>query len=215
MRSPKVTIIDYGFGNILSVQRAFETFGAEVLITDNPNLILSADRLVLPGVGAFRQSMLSLAKLDLINAIVNFAKQGKPLLGICLGMQLLYDESEEFAITKGLGLVSGRIVSIPEKNIYGEIQKKPHIGWTELQKPNPQVSWENTILQETLSKESFYFIHSYMVKNSNSNDIISTCRYGGCQIVAAINKANIFGCQFHPEKSGAAGLKIIKNFLLI
>lgn len=212
MSQVDVVVIDYGVGNLLSVQRGLEHFGARVLFSRDPECILSAPRVVLPGVGAFSDAMHALHDLKLVSVIKKIAENKTPLLGICLGMQLLCDESEEFGVTAGLGLIRGRVVAIPKENKSGGAQKIPHIGWSPLYPSNGE-GWSEGILADTDIGESVYFVHSYMVQPSNEKNRIADCLYGGHKITAVIAQGNITGCQFHPEKSGAVGLRILRRFI--
>lgn len=209
----KITIIDYGIGNILSVQRGFEHFGVSVNVTSDPDVISNSSKIVLPGVGAFGDGILELERLGLITVIKDAARHGIPILGICLGMQLLFDESEEFGINTGLGLIPGRVVPIPSKNSDGEIQKLPHIGWSELVTSTIRNDWQQTLLHNINPGEAVYFVHSYMAIPLDSQDRVADSFYGGISISAVVNRDNIFGCQFHPEKSGEAGLEILHSFI--
>lgn len=213
MRPHEVTVIDYGVGNLLSVQRGLEYCGAEVHITNQPELILASSRVVLPGVGAFANAMAELKRLQLIQVIKEVARRGTPFLGICLGMQLLLDESEEFGLTQGLGLIPGRVIPVPDISTTGEPQKIPHIGWNNLVISRNKLSWQNTILKTLEPGESTYFVHSFMANPVDINHRVADCIYGGVSISAVIARDQIFGCQFHPEKSGEVGLKILKQFL--
>lgn len=212
MSKPRVAVIDYGVGNLLSVQRALEYCGAEVELTSNLEAILAAERVVLPGVGAFAKAMQSLHKLGLVNTIRSLADKQTPMLGICLGMQLLLDESEEFVVTKGLGLIPGRVVPVPTTTITGEAQKVPHIGWNELVVAEMRDDWSGSLLQNNRPGEAAYFVHSFMVSTVDPQHRIADCLYGGHRISAAIARGHISGCQFHPEKSGEVGLRILSNF---
>lgn len=214
MSMPEVTVIDYGVGNLLSVQRGFEHCGAKVILTADPEKILAAKRVVLPGVGAFANAMKALESLDLVEVIRELARRNTPLLGICLGMQLLLEESDEFGITSGLGLIPGRVIPVPAKTISGEVQKIPHIGWSVLQPSDATVSWENTVLQDTRPSEAAYFVHSFMAVPADQAYRKADCLYGGHKIAATIGRDKITGCQFHPEKSGEVGLKILRRFIL-
>ncbi len=213
MTISKVTIIDYGVGNLLSVQRGFEHFGAEVTITSEPQIILASTKVVLPGVGAFANAMQALGNLNLIPVLHEVANRKIPLLGICLGMQLMLDESEEFGVNKGLGLISGKVIPVPKHDSAGNVQKIPHIGWNVLRKPTEANTWDGTLLADIGNNDSAYFVHSYMSVPNNPNHIIAECLYGGQSIPAVISKDNITACQFHPEKSGEVGLKILQRFL--
>lgn len=208
----EVVVIDYGFGNLLSVIRAFERIGVSARVSSEPEQILGATHVVLPGVGAFPRGMEKLRVLDLDSTIKKVAESGKPLLGICLGMQLLLEDSEEFTKTKGLGLIPGNVVSIPTKDLGGFKLMVPHVGWNLLCNPNETKNGQDSILSESTGKENVYFVHSYMAVPKMKTNILAMTYYGGHEIVAAIAKDNIIGCQFHPEKSGEAGLRILENF---
>ncbi|MFH1304181.1 MAG: imidazole glycerol phosphate synthase subunit HisH [Planctomycetota bacterium] len=208
----KVVIIDYGAGNLLNVVRAFEHCDAEVSIAESANAILGAERLVLPGVGAFSDSMRELKNREMIEPILAYAASGKPLLGICLGMQLLLDSSEEFGNWDGLGLIPGNVVGIPETGIDGAPHKIPHIGWNELTSGKCE-SWGKTVLDSIPEGSTVYFVHSFMAVPTNDQHRLADCDYDGRQVCAAVQRENIIGCQFHPEKSGPVGLQIIQNFL--
>jgi glutamine amidotransferase len=213
MKAPTVTIIDYGLGNLLSVQRGFEYFNAKVTITSDPKVILASQRVVLPGVGAFPQGMKSLNDLGLVPTIKELALRGTPILAICLGMQLLMDEGDEFEITTGLGLIPGRAVAIPKRSKKGNLQKVPHIGWNSLIPTHRESSWESTLLEDNVSGDFMYFVHSYMaVPNMEENRLADTF-YIDQRIPSVVSRENITGCQFHPEKSGIQGLKILRSFI--
>ena len=214
MNQVDVAIIDYGVGNLLSVQRGFEHCGAKVILTSCPKEILSAKRVVLPGVGAFGSGMKALDVLQLIPVIKEVAERGIPLLGICLGMQLLLDHSEEFGLTHGLGLISGKVTAIPDFSERRERLKIPHIGWNELV-PAKQIGWQGTILSTNHSDDAMYFVHSFMATPSDNSHRLADCVYGGHHIAAVIHRDNIMGCQFHPEKSGEKGLKVLRQFLAL
>ena len=213
MNVPEVAVIDYGVGNLLSVQRGLEQCGAKVILTSVPEQIFSAKRVVLPGVGAFGNAMRALDQLGLVAVIRELAQRHTPLLGICLGMQLLLEESEEFGITSGLGLIPGRVIPVPSQTQSGEMQKIPHIGWSALHPTKALGGWNGTLLQDTRPGEAAYFVHSYMAVPSDSAHCIAECVYGGHLIPAAIRRDHIMGCQFHPEKSGQAGLRLLSTFL--
>jgi glutamine amidotransferase len=202
-------------GNLMSVRRGFEHFGAIVTVTDDPNVILSAAKVVLPGVGAFANGMSELSCRGLDKAVKGAVNRGTPLLGICLGMQMLLDESQEFGVNAGLGLIPGRVVRIPSNTADVHSQKIPHIGWNNLVLPQGRKNWENTLLQEIKVDEPVYFVHSFMAVPNNPDHRIADCIYGGIPMSAAIGRDNIFGCQFHPEKSGEIGLKVLERFLLL
>ncbi len=213
MSAPEVIVIDYGVGNLLSVQRGLEHCGAKVTLTADPEQILAAKRVLLPGVGAFGNAMQALESLGLVAVIRELAVRQTPLLGICLGMQLLLEESEEFGHTLGLGLIPGRVIPIPTQTLSGATQKIPHIGWSALQPSDVSSGWHGTLLQDNRPGESTYFVHSYMAVPSNHAHRIAECVYGGHLIPATIGRDQITGCQFHPEKSGEVGLKILRRFI--
>ncbi|MDD3295275.1 MAG: imidazole glycerol phosphate synthase subunit HisH [Geobacteraceae bacterium] len=210
---PTVTIVDYGKGNLLSVRRAFEYFNAEVDITDSFARIDTAERLVLQGVGAFADEMAGLHKRGFTERIRNYAKSGRPLLGICLGMQMLMEESHEFGRHEGLGLIPGEVKTIPKTGVDGKPHKIPHIGWNSLALPPTLPGWEGTILQGITPGSACYFIHSYSVVSEKDQHRLANTFYNGQRISAAVYRDTIFGTQFHPEKSGEVGLRIIRCFL--
>ncbi|MBU3601778.1 imidazole glycerol phosphate synthase subunit HisH [Polynucleobacter sp. AM-25C3] len=214
MSAPDVIVIDYGVGNLLSVQRGLEFCGAKVLLTSDPEKILAAKRVVLPGVGAFKNAMQALKNLELVEVICKIARNNTPLLGICLGMQLLLDESEEFGVTRGLGLIPGRVIPVPRVDQEGLDQKIPHIGWEELYPAARGAEWGLNLLADTRRGDSVYFVHSFMADSNEPKHRIADCSYGGHNIAAVIAKDNIMGCQFHPEKSGEVGLRILHRFLM-
>lgn len=214
MSKPEVTVIDYGVGNLLSVQRGLEHCGAKVTLTADSKQILAARRVVLPGVGAFGNAMQALERLGLVAVIQELAHRKTPLLGICLGMQLLLDESEEFGHTSGLGLIPGRVMHVPTQTLLGDKQKIPYIGWNALQPSDSSTDWNGTILQDIEIDEAVYFVHSFMAVPTNPAHRIAECVSGGHKISAAIGHDQITGCQFHPEKSGEVGLKILRRFIL-
>jgi glutamine amidotransferase len=212
MSAPEVTVIDYGVGNLLSVQRGLEHCGAKVVLSADPEQILTAKRVVLPGVGAFGNAMQALERLGLVAVIREIARRQIPLLGICLGMQLLLEESEEFGYTAGLGLIPGRVIPVPTQALSGEMQKIPHIGWNALLPSGATKDWNGTLLQDNYSSEAAYFVHSFMAVPVDPIHRIANCVYGGHLISAVIGRNRITGCQFHPEKSGEVGLKILRRF---
>lgn len=211
----KVTVIDYGLSNLLSVRHAFAHFGAEVELTSKPEEILAARALVLPGVGAFRDGMEGLARLGLMEPIRKKAGEGTPLLGICLGMQMLFDESEEFGTCPGLGLIPGRVVKIPAEDVQGKPQKVPHISWDPLFPAGGHPDFAGTVLEKVTPRQECYFIHSYEAKPAKEADRLADTRYGGRGVCAVAAHGSVVGCQFHPEKSGPVGLSILSQFINI
>lgn len=207
----KVTIVDYGMGNVFSVASAFEHAGAQVQLSYDPEVIAKADRLILPGVGAFADGMHELSNRNLIPAIHKFVTSDKPMLGICLGMQMLFDSTEEFGIHDGLGIISGKVCKIPEQKIDGSRRKIPHIGWNKI---SPSKSAEP--LLTAIDHEFYcYFVHSFSAIPQSPEILVADCDYDGYKIAALVRKNMVWGCQFHPEKSSDFGIEIIKNFLKI
>jgi glutamine amidotransferase len=212
MSTTEVTVIDYGVGNLLSVQRGLEHCGAKVTLSNDPETILVAKRVVLPGVGAFANAMHALENLGLVAVIRELDRRKTPLLGICLGMQLLLEESDEFGVTSGLGLIPGRVIAVPNRTQSGAMQKIPHIGWNALQPSNAAAAWQHTLLEDNRLGDAAYFVHSFMAVPTITSHRIADCLYGGHRIAATIGRDQITGCQFHPEKSGDVGLKILRKF---
>ncbi len=200
--NPKIVIVDYGMGNLRNVQRGFEKVGIEVKVTRSKKEIDSAAGIVLPGVGAFKDCMVNLDKYDLIAPILRFVEKGKPYLGICLGLQILFSESEEFGLHKGLDVVKGRVVRFRPDSEH----KVPHMGWNTV-----AMEKEVPLLKGVQSGAFFYFVHSYYVVPEKKEWIATTTQYG-IPFTSSIWKENIFATQFHPEKSQDKGLKILETF---
>ena len=197
-----IAIIDYGAGNLQSVKKAFDFIGAESVITDNPEIINACDRILLPGVGSFGDAMDSMAKSGLVETVKQNALSGKPFLGICLGLQLLFEESEESPGVKGLGIFKGKI-----KKFSSDMGLKiPHIGWNSL-----EIKQKDGIFKNIPENSYVYFVHSYYLHAEDKNDIAAITNYG-IDFHSAVGKNNIFATQFHPEKSGDVGLQILRNF---
>ncbi len=197
-----IAIIDYGAGNLQSVKKAFDFIGAESVITDNPEMINACDRILLPGVGSFGDAMDSMAKNGLVETVKQNALSGKPFLGICLGLQLLFEESEESPGVKGLGIFKGKI-----KKFSSDMGLKiPHIGWNSL-----EIKQKDTLFKNIPENSYVYFVHSYYLHAEDAEDIATVTNYG-IDFHSAVGKNNIFATQFHPEKSGDVGLQILKNF---
>lgn len=211
MTNQELFLVDYGMGNIFNTQKALEHCGASVKLVSRPEDLKNAPRVILPGVGAFGLGMENLRQRSLDQGLIEYANSGRPLLGICLGMQMLVERSFEFGDHKGLGLVPGTVELITSKDINGNNLRVPHVGWNEL--IPGKIPWSQSLFSDLPEKESFvYFVHSFAVK-TNDPFISSYCQYGDQQIVAGIQKGNIFGCQFHPERSSKVGFAIIKKFL--
>lgn len=204
----KITIIDYGMGNLKSVKKAFDALALETEITSDPEVILKAEKIVLPGVGAFRDAITTLQQTGMSEAIKEVVKKGNPFLGICLGMQLIFEKSYEYGEYEGLGLLPGEIVHFKPSDMRlqdGTSLKVPHMGWNTLEivKREP--------LFEGLKQQDFvYFVHSYYLETQA--DVVSCYTQYGKRIAVAAQKDNVFATQFHPEKSGQVGLQILKNF---
>ena len=199
-----IAIIDYGVGNLFSLKSSFAAIGADVIVTSDPAQIAEADRIILPGVGAFEDAAKKLRDSGLDKVVINETKQGKPLLGICLGMQMLFEKSYEYGEHKGLGLIPGSV-----KPIRPEISEKlkiPHIGWNPLHLSGPK----DELFKYVKDGDCVYFVHSYYATDCDGY-VIATAEYGK-ELTAAVRNGNVWGAQFHPEKSGKVGLNILKAF---
>jgi len=222
MQVPKVHIVDYGMGNLFSIVRAITNAGGDAFVSDSAPEIQTAARLVLPGVGAFSKAMNNLKKNGLDEAITRFTETGRPLLGICLGMQLLFSMSYEFGETRGLDLIKGTVVRFDEPNKDNNYYRIPQIGWNTIHplKEAPLISedqkeqyWNNTVLADLPFGVYMYFVHSYYCIPESKRTVLAETQYGRNRYCSAVRKDNITGCQFHPERSGEPGLAIYKNFL--
>jgi glutamine amidotransferase len=201
-----ITIVDYGMGNIHSVQKALESFGAEVRVTNKPEDISTSEKIVLPGVGAFADAILELKKQDLITCLVEHIKQKKKFLGICLGMQLLFESSQEAKDIRGLSILKGRVEKFENKTGF----KVPHIGWNQL-----KIKKQTCPLLKNITDNTYvYFCHSYYPQPKDINAIAATTDYG-IEFASMVWQDNVFGVQFHPEKSQTVGLKILQNFVAL
>lgn len=198
-----IAIIDYDAGNIKSVEKALQSLGADCKLTRESAVIVTADKVILPGVGAFGDAMNKLKEYDLIDTIHRVVDKGTPFLGICLGLQVMFEESEESPGVRGLSLLHGKVVRFSGKDGL----KVPQIGWNSL-----TVKPGSRLLKDVYSGAYVYFVHSYYVNADNKEDVIATAQYGETADVA-IEHGNIFGCQFHPEKSSSIGIKILNNFV--
>ena len=198
-----IAIIDYDAGNMLSVKKALDHLGQEPVITRDEKILAGAGKIILPGVGAFGDAMRKLEGYGLVDVIKDEIQKGKPFLGICLGLQLLYEESEESPDVKGIGVLEGKIRRIPQ----GEYSKIPHMGWNSLDYPNTGKLFKG------INEGSYvYFVHSYYLEAADRKTVTATCSYN-VQIDASVESDNVFACQFHPEKSGNTGLHILENFI--
>jgi glutamine amidotransferase len=212
VKNETVAIIDYGVGNLFSVHKAFSKIGVNSFITSNPQEIANSSKVVLPGVGAFKNGMSKLIEADLLNIVKDVANSGKPLLGICLGAQMLLESSKEFGDTLGLGLIRGKVTEIPKLSNSGERIRVPNIGWNNLCYPRGSSSIKGTILDSIPETSMTYFVHSFMMTPDDPDNRLADIDYEGIRISAAIKSGNISGTQFHPEKSGTIGLQILRNF---
>ncbi|WP_374723281.1 imidazole glycerol phosphate synthase subunit HisH [Calidifontibacillus erzurumensis] len=204
-----IGIIDYGMGNLYSVSKALERMNYQYIVTNDKNKLHECKGLILPGVGAFRDAMTILNETDLTSFIQNEVASGKPLLGICLGMQLLFDESEENGLTTGLQLLKGRIVRIPGVTKSGDTYKVPHMGWNKLKFHHPE-----SPLLSNVEEGHVYFVHSYYAVPEDAEVVLASSTYD-VEVPAVVGKGNVYGTQFHPEKSSDIGLAILKNFAAI
>lgn len=210
----KIAIIDYQLSNLFSVQHACEYVGAPAFITSSSSEILSADAAILPGVGAFADAMNNLEKLSLITTIHDFIRTGKPFMGICLGLQLLFTESEEFGNHKGLNIIPGKVVKFPTLGNDNRLLKVPQIGWNKIIQPHSNNQrWQNTPLSNLANGEYMYFVHSYYTIPKNENDILTETTYEDTTYASSVSNNNITAYQFHPEKSGVEGIKIYQNWI--
>lgn len=212
IRQKKVAIIDYQLSNLFSVKHACEYAGLDAEIITSPEDLLNADGAILPGVGAFGDAMKNLHNQGLVPAIKEFVKTGKPFMGVCLGMQLIFTESNEFGIHKGLNLIEGKVRKFPEK-IGKSILRVPQIGWNRIYTPEGNKNlWNKTYLESLENGNFMYFVHSFYVIPKDKKDILTLTNYDGFEYTSAVLKNNIFAVQFHPEKSAEKGIGIYKHF---
>lgn len=209
MSMKRVVIVDYGVGNLCNLERAIRSFGVSVVISEEADVIRAADAIILPGVGAFASGMRGLEVRGLIPTLADAARDGKPILGICLGAQILLTTGSEFGTHQGLGLIPGSVVPFPPLPAGVKI---PHIGWNTLAPANG-AEWKGTILDSTRETDAVYFVHSFILAPDDSAHALAETTYGEYPFCSAVRRGNIYGCQFHPEKSGPVGLAILKNFL--
>ena len=198
-----IAIIDYDAGNIKSVEKAFLALGENVVLTRDKETLLKADGVVLPGVGSFGDAMAKLKEYELVDTIYEIVNKNTPFIGICLGLQMLFETSEETPGVEGLGILKGKIVRIPD----GEGIKVPHIGWNNLTYPN-----KGRLFQDIPENSFVYFVHSYYLQAEDPAVVTAATEYG-VEIHASVEKGNVFACQFHPEKSSSVGMKILQNFI--
>lgn len=210
----EILLVDYGMANLLNVARALRHCGANVKITEDPADLEDASRVVVPGVGAFQDSINEITSRGFSDAIRRYIETGRPFLGICVGMQMLFDVSEEFGEHPGLGILPGRVREVPSETLTGEKQRVPHIGWNHLETPGTGRRWSGTFLQQFEGQRpALYFVHSFAAYPEAETDRLADCLYGGHRICAAVQRDNIMATQFHPERSGEAGLNLLKHFV--
>jgi len=208
-----VAIVDYDMGNLFSVQRACEQVGLSAVITKSGDEIAGATAAILPGVGAFGDAMSNMEKFGLVKAIRDFVKTGKPFMGICLGMQLLFTESEEFGIHKGLDIIKGRVTEFGNKGKDNANIKVPQVGWNSISPgKGAEDKWNNSPLKDVKKGEYMYFVHSFYCIPSDPEVILTVSNYEGTEYCSGVSKDNVFAVQFHPEKSAIEGIKIYKNW---
>lgn len=208
----KVAIVDYGMGNLFSVKHAFEHIDIPTIISSDWKEIIDSDMVLIPGVGAFGDAMKTLHALDLVKPLQDIAYSDKLLVGICLGMQLLMTESYEFGHHKGLDIIDGAVIPIEAKNSDGSPAKTPHIGWNRIYSPNQKADiWSDTPLSKQSQGNYFYFVHSFHVSPTDQDIVNSISKYENIEFCSSLWKNRVFGCQFHPERSGTNGLSIYKT----
>lgn len=219
-KSSRVAVIDYGLGNLFSVSRACEKASLTPIITSCAKEILKSDAVILPGVGGFPDAMSNLNNLDLIQPLKDYAQSNRPMLGICLGMQLLMSESYEFVHTKGLNIINGDVIKLGSLPTVSQPMKVPQVGWNKIiipkiyevnQSEETSNLWDNTLLKDISHGSHMYFVHSFYVRPTDPSIILSDTDYGDMTFCSSYSQNNIMGCQFHPEKSGTAGLLIYHN----
>lgn len=206
-RRPKIALVDYGAGNLRSVAKALERSELDPVVTGDPSVVRSTDGVLLPGVGAFRDAVTSLTRAGLVDAIRDVTlHQSRPYLGICFGLQLLFDEGEEHGTTPGLGILEGKVSRFPEKDESGEPLRVPHIGWNEV-----RFSGDHPMIRALPERDIYYFVHSYRPVPDDPEIIVGRADYGG-EFAAAVARGNIFAVQFHPEKSQSAGKRLLDAY---
>jgi len=209
-RASKVVIVDYGVGNLYSVKNACRQVGLPVDISGAPAVVASADAAVLPGIGAFGDAMATLRRLDLVGPLRDLVAAGRPVFGVCLGLQLLMSESYEFGLHRGLGLIEGTVTHLGRPRAGGDVLKVPHVGWTRIDAADR--AWTGTMLDGVVDGSYMYFVHSYRVEPADPSLVLSYSTYGDVRFCSSIQSGNLFACQFHPERSTHLGLRLYANF---
>ena len=209
---PTVAIIDYQMSNIFSVKHACDSLGIDAVVTSDPRVLAAADRAILPGVGAFGQAMEHLRDLDLVEPIRDFISSGRPFMGICLGLQLLFEGSEEFGSYQGLGVIPGTVVRFGSDPAYPTPRRVPHMGWARIAPGEGAAHWRESPLSGVPAGEQMYFVHSYYVVPRDPDLTLSTAEFEGIPFCSSIARDNIFASQFHPEKSAWWGISIFQNW---
>lgn len=208
------TVIDYGIGNLLNVVRALQRCGATVTVVEQAaDVSILPERLLLPGVGAFSGGMAEMRRRGFDDLVRRFADSGRPLMGICVGAQMLLDMGEEFGEHSGLGLIPGRVMAVSSLTSSGAMHRIPHIGWSPLARSPARVSWVDTPLENLDQGSSLYFVHSFAPVPVDEAHRLADTYYDGVRICAAVGRDNVWGCQFHPERSGEHGLQVLRSFL--
>jgi imidazole glycerol-phosphate synthase subunit HisH len=210
----RVVIIDYGSGNLFSIAQSLTKCGSDIIITDDQKVIKNASHLVIPGVGSFGECVNKLKHEELICPLKEAINRGTWLLAICVGMQILFDKGEEFDACEGLGVIPGKVVALCKTNSNGTLNKIPHMGWSPLNGFST-TAWHGTILDSIPAGSACYFAHSFMAVPASDKFRLADTNLGDMNICAAVKSENVYGCQFHPEKSGETGLKIMKNFIAL
>jgi imidazole glycerol-phosphate synthase subunit HisH len=207
----RAAIVDYGMGNLFSVKHACRAAGLETFVTSSKEEILTSAAVILPGVGAFGDAMEALHRLDLVSVLKDVVAAGRPLLGICLGMQLLMTESHEFGRHRGLGLIEGEVLRFEGPRDGSRPLRVPQVGWNRLQRP-VGVAWSGGVLDGLEDGEFMYFVHSFYAKPADRSVVLAVSHYGQIEFCSGLRRGRVAACQFHPERSGPEGLKIYKNF---
>lgn len=208
-KGPVIAIIDYGMGNLFSVAHACSRVGIKSIVTSDPATVDAADAIILPGVGAFGDAMAALRHFGLDAAIYRAVNRGRWIMGICLGMQMLCSKSDEFGCHEGLGLIKGQVRRFQLPRAGGRALKIPQVGWNTVSQAR---AWQGTVLSGVTPGEHFYFVHSYCVQPDDASHILAETTYGDARFTSAALSGRVFGCQFHPERSGPAGLRVYDNF---